>query len=318
MTDKKHLLWLAILVQLSVAFCATAKDYNLLLADHTQKHLFIRSAAGEIVWKHPGKALFEAWMQRDGSIIYSTRATVERIYPDLKSGTGGKVAWRYQFGTGLNAKEVPKGMIIGCSPLKNGNFMITETGTYRLVEISPEGKVVNSITLPPPKASLQYSLRLTRQTASGTYLVSRFGEGKFIEFDQSGKQVREIPVGRYCSDSENSAYEALPLKDGRLLVSCGPQNQIMILDANGKPEWKLEAKELEGRINLFWITKLVPLENGNIIVCNYCKGNAKTIAFEITRDKKIVWALSDSRIKGLTTLQLLNDDYRPLTRGWAQ
>ena len=66
-----------------VALPLSAKEYNLLLADHAQRHLFIRSSEGKIVWKHPGPALFEAWMQDDGSIVYTTKLTVGRIVPDL-------------------------------------------------------------------------------------------------------------------------------------------------------------------------------------------------------------------------------------------
>ena len=291
-----------------------AKDYTLLLADHSQKHLFIRSSNGEIVWKHPGTALFEAWVQKDGSIVYCTRQTVEKIIPDFKNGEGGELVWKYSYGTGYTSSPLPKkGMIYTCLPLNNGNFLVTESGTFRLLEINDKGEIVHIVNLPQPKAPLNMSLRLTRYTEQHTYLVSYFGEGKILELDRSGKQIREINIGQYCNNQENSAYEAIPLKNGRLLVSCGPENQIIILSANGKVEWKMTAEDLPSDMDFGWITKITPRKNGNIMVCNYFKGKAEIKAFEITPSKEIVWKLTDPHIKGLTSLQLLSDDYKPLS-----
>jgi hypothetical protein len=290
---------------------AQAKEYNLLLADHTQKMLFIRSANGDIVWKHSSPSLFEAWVLDDGGIVYSTGATVEKIIPDLKAGEGGKAVWTYRFGTDAPA-PLPKGIIYTCTPLENGNFMVTESGTFRLVEIDDTGKIVCTIKLPAPRTPSGSSLRLTRQTPRNTWLAAYFGEGKFIELDAAGMILREIDINPYCKETGDSAYEAVPLADGRLLVSCGPQNQVLILNGNGKVDWKLTADDLPPEMNFNWITKVVPLGNGNIIVCNYCKGIAANKAFEITPEKLIVWQLTDPQIKGLTTLQLLDDEFRPL------
>jgi len=303
-----------ILLAFQFVVCALvcAKDYNLLLADHTQKHIFIRSADGNMVWKHPGNALFEAWMLNDGSIIYSTRLTVERIVPDLETGQGGRKLWTYKFGTGAATPEKPEGMIYGCTPMENGHFLVTESGTFRLVEIDDGGRVVHTVQLPKPEGEMRYTLRLTRHTPRDTFLVSFFWEGKIIEFDRSGRKLREFDIGQFCPTPENSAYEAVPMKDGGLLVSCGPQNQIILLNYEGKVEWEFDASDLPAGMTFGWITKVIPLENGNFIFCNYCKGTADVKAFEVTPGKEIVWQLNDPALKGLTMLQLLDDNFRPL------
>lgn len=290
---------------------AHAKKYNLLLADHTQKMLFIRSADGNIVWKHPSASLFEAWVLEDGSIVYSTGTTVEKIIPDLKEGKGGTPVWSYRYGTDASSAPLPKGTIYTCTPVRDGNFLVTESGTFRLVEINSAGKIAHTISLPRPREESSNSLRLTRHTPRDTFLVPYFGEGNVIELDISGKQVGKVNIGQHCKTQENSAYEAIPLEGDRLLVSCGPQNRVIILNADGAVDWKLTDEDLPSDINFCWITKVIPLKNGNIIICNYCKGKAKTKAFEITPSKEIVWQLRDARIKGLTTLQLLTDDYKP-------
>ena len=83
----------------------TSVPYNMLLADHTLKSLFLYSKTEGIVWRHPGKALFDAWVLDDGSIIFSTARTVEKIIPDIQAGEGAKKIWTYQYGAGFKRKK---------------------------------------------------------------------------------------------------------------------------------------------------------------------------------------------------------------------
>ncbi|MBF0198890.1 MAG: hypothetical protein HQL32_14330 [Planctomycetes bacterium] len=300
------------LLLLFISSSLWANEYNLLLADHTKKELSIRTKDGKIKWKHKAHALFDAWILADGSLVYSTRDTIEKMTPDIKSGFGGKFHWRYRYATGIKEKVKPKGVIYGCSPLKNGHFIITESGTHRLVEINDLGKVIHTITLPPSKGHYSNTLRLTRPTEQGTYLVPLFAKGHIVEVDEKGQNISTIDVGKHCTSQDFSAYEALPLPNQRMLISCGPADKVMIFNKTGQPEWSLEANDIASEVNLHWVTKIVPLDNGNIIICNYAKGKAKVKAFEITPKKEIVWKLTDESVKGLTSLQLLDDQLKPL------
>jgi hypothetical protein len=63
------------------------------------------------------------------------------------------------------------------------------------------------------------------------------------------------------------------------------------------------------------------LANGNTVICNWCAGNPKveewigTVqVFEVTRDKKVVWALSSWKNPDLgpcTYIQLLDEPGNP-------
>ena len=106
--------------------------------------LFIRSADGNIVWKHPIASLFEAWVLEDGSIVYSTGKTVEKIIPDFKEGEGRTPVWSYYYGTDAPSTPSSKGTIYTCTPIRDGNFLVTESGTFRLVEINSAGKIAQA------------------------------------------------------------------------------------------------------------------------------------------------------------------------------
>jgi hypothetical protein len=235
---------------------------------------------------------------------------IQKVIPGLKEGTEDKVLWTYKLGQGENLEIVPKGIIYMCTPLEDGNILVTESGTYRMVELNAKGRVVKRIPIPVPAEDHQQSLRLARKTKAGTYLVCYMLEGKIVEVDEAGKILRTIDVNPFIDEPGPSAYEAIPLEGGRLLVSLGPSNKVIILDSNGKLEWELSQADLPDDFGEFyWITKLVPLKNGNLIVLNYCKGRGKVKAFEITPDKQIVSELTDPRIKGLTSLQILSDNF---------
>ena len=52
------------------------------------------------------------------------------------------------------------------------------------------------------------------------------------------------------------------------------------------------------------------LKNGNILVCNWlgASGGTGVHAFEVTRDKKVVWTLDDHKLlESATTVTALDD-----------
>jgi hypothetical protein len=302
----KSLLPVLLLLAVSSHLVADAMPYDLLLADHTTRKYSIIKESGEIVWERPGKGLFEAWPLKDGSLLLADRDIIQKVIPGLKDGEEDKVLWTYRRGHGEKVADLPAGIIYQCTPLRNGNVLVAESGIYRVVELNAKGKVVKKIAIPAPAEDHAQSLRLARKTRAGTYLVCYMLEGKVVEVNGVGEVLRTIDVNPFVDEPGPSAYEAVPLDGGRILVSLGPSNKVVILDKKGKLEWELSRDDLpEGFGEFNWVTKCIPLDSGNIIVLNYCKGQGKVKAFEVTQEKKIVWQMTDSRIKGLTDLQLL-------------
>ncbi len=304
--------FLFVLLSFVCAHTAFAADDvpDLLLVDHSQGLIMIRARGGRIVWTQKGTRLYEAWAQADGSVVYHTGTTVMKIFPDFTAGTGGRIAWTYQFGTGLNDTP-PSGFIYTCTPVQDGRFLVTESGTYRLVELDQAGQVVHTIKLPEPKTKTGHPLRTARQTAAGTYIVAYFADGRFVEIDSTGKQLREIPMHPFCAKPNLSAYEALPLTDGRLLISCGLQDQVLILNREGQVDWKLTAADFPADFKFHWIAKVTMLSDGNVMVCNFSDKTSKFPLFAVTPDKQLAWTLVDPRVQGLSMAQVLTDTFTP-------
>ena len=81
------------------------------------------------------------------------------MVPAIRKGQEDKVVWTYSYGAGKDLEKFPKGIIYSCTPLPNGNILVTESGTYRMVELNPQGKIVKWIKLPPPAEENQQALR---------------------------------------------------------------------------------------------------------------------------------------------------------------
>jgi hypothetical protein len=79
------------------------------------------------------------------------------------------------------------------------------------------------------------------------------------------------------------------------------------VSSKGETVWSIEHNELPG-IPLFWVTSLQQLPNGNLVVGNTHAGPNNPQIFEVTRDKKVVWALKDWNTFGndLCASQLLD------------
>jgi hypothetical protein len=63
-------------------------------------------------------------------------------------------------------------------------------------------------------------------------------------------------------------------------------------------------------LNLTWVSSLQVLKNGNYVVGNFLRGQEGkgAHAFEVTRDKKVVWTFADHALaKSVTTVRVLDD-----------
>jgi len=63
-------------------------------------------------------------------------------------------------------------------------------------------------------------------------------------------------------------------------------------------------------LNLTWIGSLQKLKNGNYVVSNFLRGQEGkgAHAFEVTRDKRVVWTFADHKLaKSITTIRILDD-----------
>ena len=137
---------------------------------------------------------------------------------------------------------------------------------------------------------------------NGQLLACHEAEGVVREYDRDGRSVWEYP-------NVTNVFEALRLANGNTLIGCGTDKRVIEVTPDKKIVWELTAADAP-ELNLNWITSLQVLKNGNFVVGNFIRGQEGkgAHAFEVTRDKKVVWKFADhDMIKTLTMVNVLDD-----------
>ncbi len=261
-----------------------------LCTDSAGGKVAIVSADGKIEWEVAAKHPQDCWKLPDGNILYCHAGGA------IEMTMAKKIVWEY--------KAPAKTEVHACQPLPDGNVMVVECGTCRIVEVDRTGKIAKEIKLPVPPAAvkLHNQFRGTRKTKDGHYLVSAKGENKVLELDGGGRVLREIAV-------PGDVHEVVLLPNRNMLVTCGDGHKVVELNPAGKIVWTLNENDLPGH-PLRLMAGLQRLPNGNTIFCNYLGHGhlgKQPHFFELTPEKKVVWEFADHvNFKTVNQIQLLD------------
>ena len=298
---KKLLIITTILLTFSVlAYAQKPSTYRVLGAD--KKHVVIVGGDGKIEWEMPNpeaREIHDIQYLPNGNVLYQTGyTTVVEVNKDKQ------IVWKYD--SKLIPENTKRVEIHSFQRLKNGLTMISESGNGRIIEVDKDGKIVNEIKLKLANPNPHRDTRMVRKTDKGNYLVCQEGEGKVIEYDKTGKIVWQYVMelgGRPRSDGHgpeghgNEVFGAIRLKNGNTMLAGGNNNRVLEVTPAGKIVWSIDQKELPG-ITLAWVTTLIQLPNGNLIVGNTHANKENPQMFEVTRDKKVVWQFNNWEIFG--------------------
>jgi hypothetical protein len=251
------------------------------------------AADGHIEWQYDltGEAN-DAWLLGDGNIVFAYKSGARELTPDKQ------VVWNY---------DAPSGSEVhSCQPLAGGAFLIGEAhdgGVGYLRELDAAGKVQKTVTLNVGgNISAHGQFREVRKTSQGTYLVTYLQLGKARELDDTGKLLREFPCG---------SFVAVRLGDGNTLIACGDDHRVIEVDPQGSVVWQVTEREIPGN-QLGFAAGVQRLANGNTVICNWPGHGGlppgQPQAFELTRDKKLVWQLQDPRLKLVSNLEVVDPD----------
>jgi hypothetical protein len=261
-------------------------------ADYTQGKVFMISSKGEIEWEYPAENCNDVWALPNGNFLFNTGHGVKEV------NRKKEVLFSYE----------SKIEIYACQRLTNGNTFIGECNSGKLLEVNAAGIVVKTVKLLPDSVDGGHAfMRNARKLENGNYLVAHYGLDKVCEYDSIGKLVHEIPV-------KGGPHSVFRLVNGNTLIACSDHNgepKIIEIDANGKTVWQLTKNELPD-IELKFMTGMQYLSNGNLVLTNWLGHNqlgTAPHAFEITRDKKVVWSYNDNSIlKTMSSIQLLENN----------
>lgn len=258
--------------------------------DYTQGMVCIISEEGKLIWQYPAENCNDLWVLPNGNLLFNTGKGVKEVTRDKK------VVFNYE----------SKSEIYACQRLANGNTFIGECNSGFLLDVAPNGQIVKKVKLLPDSVDGGHSyMRNARKLENGNYLVAHYGFDKVCEYDSTGHLFREILV-------KGGPHSVIRLPNGNTLIACSDHNgepRVVEVDKSGAEVWQLSKNELPG-IELKFMTGMEILPNGNLVFTNWIGHNPQgkvTHAFEITRDKKLLWIYNDqSLLKTMSSIQILD------------
>jgi hypothetical protein len=249
------------------------------------------SAEGKVVWEHKTPSL---------AVMFDVLPNGNVFYPHGAPSTGAEevdrnhaVVWSYK----SSAQE-----LLGGQRLPNGNTLLGEGGPAVALELAPSKQVVSSIKVPTSFTTPHGQIRHIRRLDNGNILAALEGEGAVREFDARGATVWEYK-------GLESVHDALRLPNGNTLIGGGQSKRVIEVTSGGQVAWEFNAANGPD-LGLAWICSVQMLRSGNLLVTNWvgANGGPGVHAFEVTRDKRVVYKLDDhALVKSATTVIALDD-----------
>lgn len=257
--------------------------------DYTQGKVMVISAAGKLEWEYPAKFCNDIWVLPGGNLLFNTGTGVKEV------NRSKEVIFSYESGSEIYA----------CQRLANGNTFIGECNSGKLLEVDPSGKIIKTVKLLPDSVDGGNTfMRNARKLENDNYLVAHYGLDKVCEYNPDGILVRTIPAA-------GGPHSVIRLDNGNTLIACGDHNneaQVFETDPAGNIIWRLTKNELPD-IELKFMSGMQYLPNGNLVLTNWLGHNqfgTSPHAFEITRDKKVVWTYNDNTyVKTISNIVML-------------
>jgi len=227
-----------------------ATTRRILISDH--------GPAGEIVameWPS-GKELWTVKNERghdvqslpNGHVLFTIGAkhTVEEL------DANHNVVWSYS-----GELDHP----LAAQRLANGNTLIGDAKLGRVIEVTPDKRVVWKYENP---ALANMRSRNSHRTDQGTTLIAIEAESKLIEVDQAGKIIWswQAPNG-----VNRKLYQGRRLANGNTVVSVSDPGEIVEIDPSGKVVRSLAGNKMD--IQFGWTSGFVLLPEGGMIISDY-------------------------------------------------
>lgn len=241
-----------------------------------------------IVWHYQDpdiELVHDVWKLDNGNILFSHRFGVREV------NAAKETVWDFKV-----PKEKGKQEINACQPLEGGKVMILDCGNQKILEVDRSYEVTLSIDLPDGGPNSHTRYMQARKTSQDTYLISYREKAKILELNASGDSVWQ-----YQLEETDRPFTAIRLENGNTLVPCITSNRMIEISPAGKITWELSNKDELG-FQIWYPVGAHVLENGNIVVINsdyhHREGtNNEVQAFEINREKEVIWTLTKSDLE---------------------
>lgn len=264
---------------------AAMGGYDLLIADRGNRRLIIVTPQKKIIWTYtfhdapPGNGADDSFFA-DGGRTILTNLEHSYIIRKIDIATG-KAVWQYGkmnvHGTKRNRLYFPD----DAYQLPNGNIVVADIRNCRILEISPDKKVVRQAGRTGDCSGHPGTLRSPngdRPLANGHLLVSEIQGHWLTELDQNWKEVMrfKLPI-LYPSDPQPT------LKGNIVVAGYTHPGHIIIVNRQQKVLWRYKPQK-DGGLNRPSLAEELP--NGNIIATDDL--NHRIVVID-PKTNKIVW-----------------------------
>ena len=249
----------------------------------------LRTATGNI------QEFDDATMLPNGNIVYACMSGAGIVTPEKN------LIWQYICAPGTETHS--------CQPIGKDSVLMVLNGPVGKVLIfnTATNKLLKEIIIPTAATNSHGQFRRVRMTpGKKSIMVGLLAEKKVVEFDLDGKEIWSVNAA--------SAWSAVRLHNGNTLISGDGMGYTREVNPKGETVWEFNRADAPFKIGNTQTANR--LSNGNTVICNWIAGNDNTKdwagtvqVFEVTPDKKIVWALSSWDKPDLgpsTSIQLLD------------
>ena len=226
----------------------------------------------------------------NGNVVYGYGGKPTGV---VEINSHNEIVWKY-------ISKCPQ--VLGCERLANGNTLVAEQGPCQVVEVDPRGAVVHVTKLFTSQTGYHLQVRNVHRLDNGNILAAHEGDGAIREYSPEGQIVWQY------TGVENTG-DARRLPNGNTLIGGGTQKRVIEVTPAGQIAWEFKSADAP-ELNLTWISSLQLLKNGNYLVGNFLRGHEGhgAHAFEVTREKKVVWTFTDHQFKSVTTVRAVDDE----------
>lgn len=272
---------------------------------------------GKLIWNYeiPFKQatgemseLGDATMRPNGNIVFSTKIGAREVSPQKN------IIWNYEAPTGTEVHSI--------EPIGNDKSLMVINGRPALVKVIniKTGVTENEFALPTGKPGSHLQFRRVRMTPEGTIIAAHLDSGMVAEYDMKGKQLWSVKAPKPWSASR--------LKNGNTLITATGNGTVIEVNKKGETVWEFSQKDIS-TLKLYQMQVAVRLENGNTVISNWCVNGIKNTEdwpasvqyFEITPDKKLVWALRqwlDPDLGPGSSIQILDEPSIKVMNGYLK
>lgn len=289
---------LFLLISCSLSFAVqTGTPRKVLCADDSKQRLAVVNGEGKIEWEYKVGPIHAAHVLPNGNFLFQVNwsRVIEVTFDEKK-----EIVWEY------DASKRPENAgkhveVHAFQRLENGDTMIAESGSSRILEVSKDGTITKQFSMKVSASNGHSDTRQVVKLKNGHYLAAHEHDGMVREYDAQGKVVWEYavplfdrkPAGGHGPEAfGNAVFGVQRLENGNTLIGTGNGHSVIEVTPKGEIVWKIAQHDLAG-IELAWVCSVERLANGNTRFVNCHAGPNNPQLIEVDKNKKLVWAMKD-------------------------